>query len=47
MDFCVRILSDFDFINLVKCFLYEVYICEMGWEFCEDGLIGFCVERDN
>ena len=46
MDFCVRILSDIDSINLAKRLLYEVYIREMGWKFREDGPTGFRAEKD-
>lgn len=46
MDFFVKVLNDYEFVNLVKCFLYDVYIYEMGWEFCEDSLISFCIDKD-
>lgn len=47
MDLFVWILSDYDVVNVVRCFLYEVYISEMGWDFCSDSLIGFCIDKDD
>lgn len=46
MDFCVKILNDYDSVNSAKRLLYEVYIHEMGWDFREDSPTGFRIAKD-
>ena len=46
MDFCVKILNDYDSVNSAKRLLYDAYIHEMGWNFREDSPTGFCISKD-
>lgn len=46
MDFCVKILNDYESVNSAKRLLYEVYIHEMGWDFREDSPTGFRIAKD-
>ncbi|XP_068670126.1 uncharacterized protein [Montipora foliosa] len=46
MDFSVKVLNDYESVNSAKRLLYDVYIHEMGWEFCEDSPTGFRIDKD-
>ena len=46
MDFCVKLLNDYESVNSAKRLLYDVYIHEMGWDFREDSPTGFYIGKD-